>query len=262
MDKETLMKKYKSGDISKEDVALFEKYIHDGIIELHEIEDLHSLHESIKMEEEPEASQQLRSGVYQMIAKEKRRVSQPDYKAIFQSWFENVFTSVNYKVAYTFAMLLIGTAVGWVVSPTAKYQDELANLNGEVREMKEIMMINMLENSSASERLKAVSIGYELGADAKVIEALLKTLNNDDNVNVRLASLEALEPYASNAEVRSGLILSIRNQTSPMVQLTLAELMVKLQDKNAVKEFKDLFDQQNIHPDVKRNIESNINQII
>jgi len=262
MDKETLMKKYKSGDIGKEDQKLLEKYIHDGIIELHEIEDLYELHESIKMGEEPEASQELRSGIYQLIAQEKRKIRQPDYFTIVQTWFENVFITPNYKVAYTILILLIGTAVGWVVSPAGKYQDELANLNGEMREMKEIMMINMLENSSASERLKAVSIGYELGAEAKVIEALLNTLNRDENVNVRLASLEALEVYASNSEVREGLVLSIKNQTSPMVQLSLAELMVRLQDKNAVKEFKDLLDQQNINPEVKRDIESNINQII
>ncbi len=255
------MKKYKSGDIGKEDQELLEKYINDGVIELEDIEDLHELHQSIELEER-EASPELRSGVYQLISNEKQKMSQPRLLDALTSWMDNLFTSNSYRLAYSITILLVGGFVGWLIAPTGKYHEELSSLNGELREMKAIIMISMLENSSASERLKGVTIGYELGADAKVIEALINTLNYDDNVNVRLAALEALEPYASNSEVRMGLVTSIKYQDSPMVQLSLAELMVRLQDKNAVKEFQELINTKDIEPEVKAGIEENLNLII
>ena len=78
-------------------------------------------------------------------------------------------------------------------------------------------MLNMLEKESTSERLKAVNLTQGMdNASEKVVEALLQTLNNDPNVNVRLSALEALFPYASNPKVREGLIQSISQQESPL----------------------------------------------
>jgi hypothetical protein len=68
-------------------------------------------------------------------------------------------------------------------------------------------------------------------ADEKVINALFTTLNNDLNVNVRLVALEALTQFAKDAIVREGLVKSLAVQDSPMVQVALADVMVKLQEK-------------------------------
>jgi hypothetical protein len=165
-------------------------------------------------------------------------------------------------LAYTIVLLAIGVVIGRYLSPSGSYQNELADLNGEIKQMKEIMMISMLENTSATERLKAVSISNEIGANTKVAVALLNTLSNDDNVNVRLAALEALEPYAAVPEVREGLVRSIRNQQSPLVLLSLAELMVRLQDKNAIQEFEFILEDEGLNPEVKDQLKENLEKII
>lgn len=259
MDKEQLMRKYRSGEIRQEDEQLLEQFIHDGIISMEELEEIDDLGDRLERLPVPEPTPELRSNVYQMIASERREVQESPFKGILDG-ISKLLSQPKYQVAYTIALLLAGVFGGRLLFPAN--QSEMAELSSQVKEMKEMMMINMLEDASASERLKAVQIGYEIGGKERVVEALLNTLNNDENVNVRLASLEALEQYAHIPEVREGLIQSIVHQDSPMVQVSLADLMVRLQDRQAAKDFKELLDQQEILPEVRQNIDKNLNQLI
>lgn len=117
----------------------------------------------------------------------------------------------------------------------------------------------MLENPTATERLKAVSYTQELNkVDDKVIDALLTTLNSDPNENVRLVTLEALVQLGNYPKVREGLVQSLMKQESPLVQVALADAMVKLQEKRSVKEFKQLLQKENLNKAVKGKIEKTI----
>jgi HEAT repeat protein len=95
-----------------------------------------------------------------------------------------------------------------------------------------------------------------------VTSALLQTLNNDENINVRLAALEALKPYSRNSDVRKELILSIGKQESPLVQVALAELMAALQAKSSVKELEKLMQSDKTPADVKTRIKQSIDVLI
>jgi HEAT repeat protein len=126
-----------------------------------------------------------------------------------------------------------------------------------------MMMLSLLEKESATERLRAVSMSQDLDqASQTVTTALLKTLNQDENINVRLAALEALEPYSADSKVRTELVLSISKQGSPLVQIALAELMVSLQEKSSVKEFQKLLQDENTPKDVKSKIRQRIEVLI
>jgi len=58
--------------------------------------------------------------------------------------------------------------------------------------MKQVMLLSLLNDPSASQRIRAVSYTDEFSSvDLKVIGALFTTLNGDPNVNVRLATLES-----------------------------------------------------------------------
>ncbi len=89
---------------------------------------------------------------------------------------------------------------------SASGDDKLAGLSGEVRELKETLVLTMMEQTSTVERIKAVNMVAEFEtADLRIIENLLKILDTDNNDNVRLLALEALVRYAGNEEVRKGL---------------------------------------------------------
>ena len=126
--------------------------------------------------------------------------------------------------------------------------------------MRQMMLLTLIDNPSASERLRAVSYTKELdgAADAKVVAALLSTLNHDDNVNVRLATLEALAPLAADPTVRLGLVHALTQQDSPLVQSALADVMVQLQERTSVPRLRALLKQADLDSTVKSKIEESI----
>lgn len=139
---------------------------------------------------------------------------------------------------------------------------QLEALTAQVREMRELMMMSLLQNPSASERLRAVSYTSEIRhVNPNIAAALLATLNNDPNVNVRLTTLEALTHFARDPAVREGLIQSILQQDSPLVQAALADAMLKLQEKRAIQPFKKLLQQKDLNSMVRVKIEQTITRL-
>jgi HEAT repeat protein len=122
--------------------------------------------------------------------------------------------------------------------------------------------ISLLQDPSASQRMRAVAYTEEItNVDLKVIDALLTTLNEDPNVNVRLATLEALTRLASDPRVREGLVHSIEHQDSPIMQSAIADVMVKLQEKRSVKSLQRLLNKKDINEGVKMSIEKSIQKL-
>ena len=58
-----------------------------------------------------------------------------------------------------------------------------------------------------------------------------------------------------------GLVQSILEQDSPLVQSALADVMLKLQEKRAVKSFKKLLKQKDLNGMVKTKIEQTISRL-
>jgi hypothetical protein len=97
---------------------------------------------------------------------------------------------------------------------------------------------------------------------ARITNALFATLNQDENVNVRLAALDALKVYSRDSLVRSKLIESIAVQDSPLVQIALAELMVSIQEKKSVDALKQLLQSDKTAKEVKTKISESIEVLI
>lgn len=172
----------------------------------------------------------------------------------------------RWPLAYSLLIVLIGFGCGFLVfgtSTAGKQDEQLQALTSQVHELKQTMMLALLENPSASERIRGVSYTSEIRhADKEVINALFATLNNDPNVNVRLSTLDALTHLAAHPEVRQGLIQSIIQQDSPLMQSAIADVMLKLQEKGSVNSFKQLLKQKDLNPGVKDKIRQTITQLI
>ena len=135
-------------------------------------------------------------------------------------------------------------------------------LSEQLHEMRQMMMLSLLQNPSASQRMKAASYASESRTiSPDILSALLTTLNNDPNVNVRLTTLDALTQYARNAAVREGLIQSILMQDSPLMQAALADVMLKLQEKRAIPSFKKLLQDKGLNDMVRSKIEQVITRL-
>ncbi|HOX83263.1 MAG TPA: HEAT repeat domain-containing protein [Chryseolinea sp.] len=247
-----LIARYNASQLNDAELKTIEQLIESGEIELTDLNDLTLLDEQILKIESPVPSVELDNRFYEMLAQEKKSVKPSSWTTFF-SWPE-----LLPKLAFASIALLIGFFGGYVMqSPSQK--TEVSVLTKEVSELKEMMMLSLLENESATDRLKAVNLTQEMdGASSTVTRALLQTLNNDDNVNVRLAALEALHPYVKDNHVREELIRSIGKQNSPLVQIALAELMAALQEKSSVKELEKVLKDSNTPKGVKNKIKQTI----
>ena len=122
--------------------------------------------------------------------------------------------------------------------------------------MKEMITLALLQQSSASERLRGVHWSYQLEQpDREVLSALLRALDSDPNVNVRLAAVDALHQFASDAVVRKGLLRALGEQKSPLVQIELINLMVELKERESVSVLRQLSQDQELNPAVRERAE-------
>jgi hypothetical protein len=63
---------------------------------------------------------------------------------------------------------------------------------------------------------------------------------HDANVNVRLASIDALKRFAERETVRSATVRALDTQTSPLVQMALIDFVVETQDREALESLRRL----------------------
>lgn len=215
----------------------------------------------------PAPGPQARPEFYAMLAAFKEELeTTPDYSLRgLWAWLRALpIPRPVLRLAYSLGLLAAGLLGGyWLNSgpkPAAADQQQLAALAAQVGEMRQMMLLSLIDNPSATERLRAVGYTKELpDPNAKVVNALLSTLNQDPNVNVRLATLEALTPLAqADATVRLGLVHALARQESPLVQAALADAMVQLQERRSVPPLRRLLKQANLDDRVKSKIEQSI----
>jgi hypothetical protein len=253
-----LIMKYNEGLADPSEVKQLEKLIEAGKIDLSEFPNLTRTEEQLLGMETPMPSAELDDRFYAMLSKSKASSARRSF-----AWKEFFSLSRLTPVAAAACMLIIGFFIGFYVQRPVTTPPNTTELSEEIAELKEMVMLSLLEKESASERLRAVSLVQEMDdASTKVTKALLQTLNEDDNINVRLAALEALKPYAANSTVRAGIVRSIARQKSPLLQIALAELMASIQEKSSVQELEKIIHDKNTPEDVKKRIHETIQVMI
>ena len=115
-------------------------------------------------------------------------------------------------VAWSAALLAMGIFAGnyWGARTTRSNpnENEIAAMHSELTNMRQLVVLSMLQQQSASERLQGVSYSQREGhLDPQVLSALVHTLRFDNSVDVRLAALDALSRHGrptTGAERRRG----------------------------------------------------------
>lgn len=172
-----------------------------------------------------------------------------------------------WQIAAAFALLAIGywagsqTEAGVATAPqqqTERQNEQLARISREVEEMKQ-----MLAQNSPSARIKAVAQVQEIEkADDELIQALIQTMHFDENVNVRMAAIQALLHYREQPEVRKALTQSLRIQENPNVQLLLIDGLVEMEEKEALPEMQELLKDPALQDAVRMRLQEGIGTLI
>ncbi|WP_127022085.1 HEAT repeat domain-containing protein [Flagellimonas beolgyonensis] len=213
--------------------------------------------------ESPEPSNQMDGAFYEMLNVEMEQQKKKTSNGQLPAWLTDL---IKPQWAFGMLLLIVGLTLGYFLAPSVGSRPEPQDMviaQNETEEVRQKLVLTLLDQPSANQRLQGVSEANKFqSADSIVIKALLQTLNRDADVNVRLAAIESLTNYVDNPMVRQGLVQSIPNQESPLLQITLANLMVALQEKASIAPFKQLLKEKQLDTTVKKRIEKTIESII
>ena len=158
-----------------------------------------------------------------------------------------------FQSALAALLLIAGFAGGYAVKSSRNGHEELASLREEVHEMRQMVTISLLKQQSASERLKGVSWSSQVSRpDPEFLSTLLHTLNYDPSVDVRLAAVDALSRFSGNPEVRKELVESLPKQDSPLVQISLIDLLVQLHERQSIDVLRQLINDATQNREVRQ----------
>lgn len=180
-----------------------------------------------------------------------------------QRWLWTPALRPAWAVAAAAAAFVAGVGLGQQ-TPRADHAPpaDLAALRTEVGELRQMVSLSLLQQQSASERLKGVSWAAGLEpADPTVVEALLDALARDPNVNVRLASIDALRRFAAREAVRQGAIDALQRQVSPLVQMALIDFVVEARFPGADQALRRLASTPDTHEAVRARAERGLEQM-
>jgi HEAT repeats/Putative zinc-finger len=214
--------------------------------------------DSINNLQDPEPSAHMKADFCAMLDEFKAREKKPVARLSVWTWLFQPRLSLGYGLI----VLLFITGAYWFGKSNLQ-RPPVRERQAQMHDPKQTIMLTMLDNPLASERMKAVNYTSDLKeVDKRVIDALLATLNNDPNVNVRLSTLEALAALGDHPEVRAGLIKSISTQDSPIIQLAIADVMLKLQEKRSISSFRQLLKQKGLDDEVRQRVKETMTKLI
>lgn len=175
------------------------------------------------------------------------------------AWNWNVFhwlRSPVGAVAWSVALLAIGVFAGLRLAGPKPPSPDLAAMQSELTSMKQLVVLSMLQQQSASARLEGVTwSAREQQLDPQVLSALLHTLRYDASVDVRLAALDALSRHGRQPQVHKGILDSLQQDQSPLVQVALIDLMLEWRDRDAAHRLQELEQTPNLNPTVRQRVE-------
>ena len=179
------------------------------------------------------------------------------------AWLWQPMVRPAWAVAGAAAALVLGVVAGQRAAPAvAPESGDLQVLRNEVTDLRQMVSLSLLQQQSASERLKGVAWASQLeSGDGTVVTALLDALSNDPNVNVRLASVDALKRFSTQESVRRGAVTALEQQTSPLVQIALIDFVVEAGLRDAGGTLRRLAGNDMVHEAVRARAEQGLRQV-
>jgi len=167
------------------------------------------------------------------------------------------------QMAVSASLLMVGLLAGALLRPGPGGASQIARLEAEVHDMRQQVSLSLLERASSSDRLSGLSFASSVrDPNPRTLEALLRTLDEDPNTNVRLAAVDALYLFRDSPGVREGLVRSLSLQTSPVVQVALINLLADIKEARAVEALKTLVENKELAPEVRRKAEWGLKNIV
>ena len=189
-------------------------------------------------------------------------------KVPHRSWWTGFWPShPAWQAAFSAVLVMLGIAAGrYAMSSHGAEQpaagQDMARLQGQVESLRQLVALSMMQQQSPSARLSGVTYAHQMTApDPQVEQALLRTLTHDPNINVRLSSVDALAKFMSKPEVRSAMADAVFAQDSPLVQVSIIDVLVQANAIDAVPALKKLQADKNVDVNVRLRAEAAVKKL-
>ena len=252
-----------SGSMDAAETAAFESHLRECRFCREEADSMRIIWNSLESLPEPEPGPEIRSRFHQMLeAYEQGRSEAAAMKTAAPAWWRFWPQQPALQFALSLGLLCTGLIAGHLVSAREGTNPVIGQLRGEIQSMRQLVILSLLQQQSASDRLQGVNWSYRVAqSDTEVLAALLKTINQDSSVNVRLAAVDAMRTFAASPVARKGLVQSLSKQSSPLIQISIIDLLVELQEKRAVPALHQLLAANDLDLNVKKRIELALQQL-
>ncbi len=258
---------YLTGNLDENQRSKFDAHVSDCLACKEEMASLSAVWSQLDSlpEEQPGAALRVRFTSMLNAFKEGQQQASPR-----KQWLKSLINRLEFPwhwqpaVQLVFGVLLVvlGLVVGYQINPGAGENNELVLLRQEVDNLGKLVTISMLKQQSPIERLRGVNYSYFVEQpDREVLSALLNTLNYDSNLNVRLAAVDALALFYDSKMVGQGLMESLEQQSSPVMQIALIDLFVEMKEKQSTQVLNHVLQGQRLNQTVKKRAERAIQQL-
>ena len=157
---------------------------------------------------------------------------------------------------------VVGVMIGLLLRTSAAPEHaELAQLQQQVAILNRNLVLDRLENDSPSKRLLGVIEASDLASrDPEIMRALLERAVDDRVHSVRTAAIDAIGPRVGTPSVGDELMASLEKAESPLVQLALADLVLRYGNPKQLEQLLQLSERGQLHPDVAQHVKSSVSR--
>lgn len=157
------------------------------------------------------------------------------------------------------ACVLLGLGAGQILDRSANDSSRLAALERNVTMLNRNLILDRLENETASKRLRGVmDAAYVAGNDSEIADALLRRATDDRVSSIRSAAIRALGEQINSPTVGTQLMGMLQQTESPLVQMALVDLVLRNGTDTQINELRELAMKGQIHPDIASHVRNSL----
>ncbi len=157
------------------------------------------------------------------------------------------------------ACLVVGFGFAQIMQRGAAEDDRLQVLENNLALIQRELVLDRLQDGSPGTRLKGVVDAGEIAAtDQQVAMALLDRAAQDQSTAVRAAAIDALGTQMNSDVIGEGVMALLQASDSPIVQLSLVDLVLRHGNAAQVRQLQQLADEGRLHPDLVRHVQGSL----
>jgi anti-sigma factor RsiW len=192
-----------------------------------ELESLSAIWTKLGVLPEEQPSDNVRTRFYAELEEYKqsqeKEKARPSLGKLLDGWLERwAPRRPAFQFSLALMLLVVGLTAGYFLHAGLQGGGEIARLRQELHQVRQIAEVSLLRQESLNERMRGINVTSRVEqSDEGTLEALLRIVSSDRNINTRLAAIDALHLLPDYPLVRQELVQSISEQTSPLVDIAL-----------------------------------------